>query len=46
MLRDLPRQHQSNASLAPVVFTSAVALGDLFELQVRSVLWEHVWSVS
>lgn len=46
VLRDLSRQQQSNASLAPVVFTSALALGDLFEPQVRAVLGEPVWSVS
>lgn len=46
VLRDLSRQQQINASLAPVVFTSALALGDLFEPQVRAVLGEPVWSVS
>lgn len=46
VLRDLSRQQQSNARLAPVVFTSALALGDLFEPHVRATLGEPVWSVS
>lgn len=46
VLRELSRQQQNNASLAPVVFTSSLALGDLFEPQMLVVLGEPVWSVS
>lgn len=46
VLRDLSRQQQGQATLAPVVFTSALALGELYTPLVRRVLGEPVWSIS
>lgn len=42
VLRDLPRQQNGEQVLAPVVFTSALALGELYESQVRQTLGEPV----
>lgn len=46
VLRDLSRLQEGQPSLAPVVFTSALALGDLFEPQVRESLGEPGWFIS
>ncbi|QTP15664.1 non-ribosomal peptide synthetase [Serratia symbiotica] len=46
VLRDLSRQQNGEQVLAPVVFTSALALGELYESQVRQTLGEPVWSIS
>lgn len=46
VLRDLARRQQGQQVLAPVVFTSALALGDLYEPSVREQFGEPVWSIS
>jgi amino acid adenylation domain-containing protein len=46
VLRDLTRRQQGRQVLAPVVFTSALGLGDLYEPAVREQLGEPVWSIS
>lgn len=46
VLRDLTRQQNGEQVLAPVVFTSALALGELYEPQVRQTLGDPVWSIS
>ncbi|MCP3368588.1 non-ribosomal peptide synthetase [Bradyrhizobium cajani] len=46
VLRDLTRRQQGQQVLAPVVFTSALALGDLYEPAVREQFGEPVWSIS
>ncbi|EEG7920414.1 amino acid adenylation domain-containing protein [Salmonella enterica subsp. enterica serovar Newport] len=46
VLRDLARQQNGEQVLAPVVFTSALALGELYEPQVRQTLGDPVWSIS
>nr|QEO74097.1 phosphopantetheine-binding domain-containing pro [uncultured bacterium] len=45
VLRDLSRHHGEQV-LAPIVFTSALNLGDLFDARVRRCFGEAVWIVS
>ncbi|ATY11273.1 non-ribosomal peptide synthetase [Amycolatopsis sp. AA4] len=45
VLRDLSR-YQGEQVLAPVVFTSALNLGELFDADVRRLFGEAVWIVS
>jgi mycobactin phenyloxazoline synthetase len=45
VLRDLSR-HQAEQVLAPVVFTSALNLGELFGADVRANFGEPVWIIS
>nr|WP_312868022.1 amino acid adenylation domain-containing protein [Amycolatopsis pithecellobii] len=45
VLRDLSR-HQGEQVLAPVVFTSALNLGELFDAEVRRLFGEAVWIIS
>ncbi|MBB2933785.1 mycobactin phenyloxazoline synthetase [Amycolatopsis bartoniae] len=45
VLRDLSR-HQGEQVLAPVVFTSALNLGELFDAEVRRCFGEAVWIIS
>nr|WP_236789553.1 amino acid adenylation domain-containing protein [Amycolatopsis sp. GM8] len=45
VLRDLSR-HQGEQVLAPVVFTSALNLGELFDADVRRLFGEAVWIIS
>jgi mycobactin phenyloxazoline synthetase len=45
VLRDLSR-HQGEQVLAPVVFTSALNLGELFDADVRRCFGEPVWIIS
>ncbi|WP_166302532.1 non-ribosomal peptide synthetase [Bradyrhizobium sp. 2S1] len=46
VLRDLTRRQQGQQVLAPVVFTSALSLGDLYEPAVREQFGEPAWSIS
>ncbi len=46
VLRDLARRRRSSAGVAPVVFTSALSLGELFPDKIRKVLGEPVWMSS
>lgn len=46
VLRDLTRREQGRQILAPVVFTSALGLGDLYEADVREQFGEPAWSIS
>ncbi|MCE7003591.1 amino acid adenylation domain-containing protein [Kibdelosporangium philippinense] len=45
VLRDLSRHHGEQV-LAPIVFTSALNLGELFDARVRRCFGEAVWIVS
>ncbi|WP_422768954.1 amino acid adenylation domain-containing protein [Plantactinospora sp. WMMC1484] len=45
VLRDLSRQWGEPA-LAPVVFTSAIGIGDLYSPRVRATFGEPVWTIS
>ncbi|WP_249416848.1 amino acid adenylation domain-containing protein [Streptomyces sp. TS71-3] len=45
VLRDLSR-HRGEQVLAPVVFTSALGLGELFDARVRQSFGEPVWIIS
>ncbi|WP_282785411.1 AMP-binding protein, partial [Nocardia sp. CC201C] len=45
VLRDLSRHH-GDAQLAPVVYTSALGLGELFAPQVRACFGDPVWIIS
>lgn len=45
VLRDLSR-HEGEQVLAPIVFTSALNLGDLFDETVRGSFGEPVWIIS
>ncbi|WP_309116032.1 amino acid adenylation domain-containing protein [Saccharothrix sp.] len=45
VLRDLSRHHGEQV-LAPVVFTSALNLGELFDARVRRCFGEAVWIIS
>ncbi|MFC4034727.1 amino acid adenylation domain-containing protein [Streptomyces polygonati] len=45
VLRDLSRR-QGSPVLAPVVYTSAIGLGEIFEQEVQSVLGRPVWIIS
>ncbi|SCG39727.1 non-ribosomal peptide synthetase [Micromonospora humi] len=46
VLRDLARHRADRAVLAPVVFTSALSLGELFGADVRTCFGEPVWTSS
>jgi len=46
VLRDLRRREGGRSVLAPVVFTSALNLGELFSEGVRAVLGEPAWIIS
>ncbi|CCH18637.1 non-ribosomal peptide synthetase [Micromonospora lupini] len=46
VLRDLARARSDRAVLAPVVFTSALSLGDLFGADVRECFGDPVWTSS
>ena len=46
VLRDLSRLNDGEKFLAPVVFTSALELGDLYEPIVQQTFGEPVWSIS
>jgi mycobactin phenyloxazoline synthetase len=45
VLRDLGR-HRGNQTLAPIVFTSALGLGDLFAGEVTELFGAPVWTIS
>ena len=45
MLRDLGR-HRGNQTLAPIVYTSALGLGDLFAGEVTDLFGAPVWTIS
>ncbi|MFI5834189.1 amino acid adenylation domain-containing protein [Micromonospora sp. NPDC051300] len=46
VLRDLARHRAERAVLAPVVFTSALSLGELFGADVRTCFGDPVWTSS
>ncbi|MFG1674499.1 amino acid adenylation domain-containing protein [Micromonospora sp. NPDC049282] len=46
VLRDLARHRADRAVLAPVVFTSALSLGELFGADVRTCFGDPVWTSS
>ncbi|HEV2372807.1 MAG TPA: amino acid adenylation domain-containing protein [Streptosporangiaceae bacterium] len=46
VLRDLARLHPDRGATAPVVFTSALSLGELFGPDVRECLGEPGWTMS
>ncbi|MCZ7437580.1 amino acid adenylation domain-containing protein [Micromonospora sp. WMMC241] len=46
VLRDLARHRADRAVLAPVVFTSALSLGELFGTDVRTCFGDPVWTSS
>lgn len=46
VLRDLARERPGDWMMAPVVFTSAIGLGELFGPDVRGCLGEPVWTTS
>ena len=46
VLRDLSRLNDGEKFLAPVVFTSALELGDLYEPIVQQTFGEPAWSIS
>jgi amino acid adenylation domain-containing protein len=46
VLRDLARSRAGDRVFAPVVFTSAVSIGELFGERVRRTLGAPVWTVS
>ncbi|GAB3934962.1 hypothetical protein GCM10027614_08910 [Micromonospora vulcania] len=46
VLRDLARTRSDRGVLAPVVFTSALSLGDLFGADVRECFGDPVWTSS
>ncbi|MET9266654.1 condensation domain-containing protein, partial [Amycolatopsis sp. NPDC004079] len=46
VLRDLARLHPDRAHLAPVVFTTAMSLGELFDDAVRRHFGDPVWTMS
>jgi yersiniabactin nonribosomal peptide synthetase len=45
VLRDLAR-HQGSPSLAPVVYTSAIGLGEIFEPEIQARFGRPVWIIS
>ena len=45
VLRDLGR-HRGNQTLAPIVYTSALGLGDLFAGEVTDLFGAPVWTIS
>jgi amino acid adenylation domain-containing protein len=46
VLRDLSRLHGGERALAPVVYTSAIGMGELFTREVRECFGEPGWSIS
>jgi dihydroaeruginoic acid synthetase len=46
VLRDLARERPGDWMMAPVVFTSAIGLGELFGRDVRQFLGDPVWTTS
>ncbi len=46
VLRDLTRTRNGQPVSAPVVFTSALGMGDLFDLEVRDTLGNPGWMIS
>jgi amino acid adenylation domain-containing protein len=46
VLRDLARERPGDWMMAPVVFTSAIGLGELFGPDVRDCLGDPVWTTS
>jgi amino acid adenylation domain-containing protein len=46
VLRDMARERPGDWMMAPVVFTSAVGLGELFGQEVRRCLGNPVWTTS
>ncbi|WP_255218525.1 non-ribosomal peptide synthetase [Nocardia carnea] len=46
VLRDLSRAHGGERILAPVVYTSALSLGELYAPDVRKCLGEPSWTIS
>jgi yersiniabactin nonribosomal peptide synthetase len=46
VLRDLARERPGDWMMAPVVFTSAIGLGELFGPDVRRCLGDPVWTTS
>jgi amino acid adenylation domain-containing protein len=46
VLRDLARQRPGDWMMAPVVFTSAIGVGELFGQAVRQCLGDPVWTTS
>jgi amino acid adenylation domain-containing protein len=46
VLRDLARERPGDWMMAPVVFTSAIGLGELFGPEVRQCLGDPVWTTS
>ena len=46
VLRDLARERPGDWMMAPVVFTSAIGLGELFGQEVRRCLGDPVWTTS
>lgn len=46
VLRDLARERPGDWMMAPVVFTSAIGLGELFGPEVRRCLGDPVWTTS
>jgi len=46
VLRDLARRDGGSPVLAPVVYTSAIGLGELYDAPIRRALGEPVWIIS
>jgi yersiniabactin nonribosomal peptide synthetase len=46
VLRDLARMRPGDWMMAPVVFTSAIGMGDLFNADVRRGFGQPVWTIS
>ncbi|MDO4075942.1 amino acid adenylation domain-containing protein [Clavibacter michiganensis] len=46
VLRDLARRDGGSPVLAPVVYTSAIGLGELYDASIRRALGEPVWIIS
>ncbi|PPF56360.1 non-ribosomal peptide synthetase, partial [Clavibacter michiganensis] len=46
VLRDLARREGGSPVLAPVVYTSAIGLGELYDASIRRALGEPVWIIS
>jgi yersiniabactin nonribosomal peptide synthetase len=46
VLRDLARRESGEPTGAPVVFTSAISLGELFDDRVRATFGKPVWTTS
>ncbi|PWV55402.1 non-ribosomal peptide synthetase [Nocardiopsis sp. L17-MgMaSL7] len=46
VLRDLSRAHDGVPTLAPVVYTSALGLGEIYDSAVRGTFGDPVWIIS